>query len=67
LNNHEIERIIVVLDDARGVTPISSLLKYKLRRIPIEQGLTFYERFAKKILVEKKSLKVLRLNVGLIS
>jgi len=36
LNNHEIERIIVVLDDARGVTPISSLLKYKLRRIPIE-------------------------------
>lgn len=56
LSNHEIERIIVVLDDARGVTPISSLLKYKLRRIPIEQGLTFYEGFVKKIYVEKNTI-----------
>jgi len=54
-DNHEIERIIVALDDAREVIPISSLLKYKLRRIPIEQGLTFYERVAEKILVEKVS------------
>jgi len=56
LSNHEIERIIEVLDDARGVRPNPSLLEYKLRRLSIEQGLIFYERFAEKRLVEKNTI-----------
>jgi exopolysaccharide biosynthesis polyprenyl glycosylphosphotransferase len=53
LSGHGLERIIVALDDGRGVTPIRSLLNCKLRGITIEQSTTFYERVAGKILVER--------------
>lgn len=55
LGNREIVRIIVVLGGVRGVWPGPPLLQCKLRRLPIEQGLMLYERFAEKRLVEKKS------------
>ncbi len=54
-NSHSVDRIVVALDDARGVMPIDALLKYKMEGIPVEQGLTFYERVTGKILVEKLS------------
>lgn len=51
----EVERIIVALDDGRGSTPIEKLLKCKMKGIIIEQGTSFYERVAGKILVERIS------------
>ncbi len=52
-DDHEIERVIIALDDRRGVMPINTLLDYKIHGIPIENGVTFYERVTGKILVEK--------------
>ena len=51
-SRHDIERIVVALDDGRGKTPITSLLACKLRGITIEEGTNFYERVVGKILVE---------------
>lgn len=48
-----IERIVVALDNPRGGTPIDLLLNYKLKGVKIEHGITFYERLAGKILVNK--------------
>ena len=53
LSTHELERIIVALDNPRGATPISALLNCKMRGITIEQSTTFYERVTGKILVER--------------
>ncbi|NOR24308.1 MAG: TIGR03013 family PEP-CTERM/XrtA system glycosyltransferase [Desulforhopalus sp.] len=53
LSGHDLERIIVALDDQRGATPVSTLLDCKMRGITIEQSTTFYERVAGKILVER--------------
>jgi sugar transferase (PEP-CTERM system associated) len=53
LSDHALERIVVALDDGRGITPMSALLDCKMRGITIEQSNTFYERITGKILVEK--------------
>jgi len=50
---HDLERIIVALDDPRGATPVKALLNCKMRGITIEQSTTFYERVAGKVLVER--------------
>lgn len=50
---HDIERIIVALDDQRGTTPVNALLQCKMRGVIIEQSTTFYERVAGKVMVEK--------------
>ena len=47
-----VERIVVALDDRRGKTPIKKLLKYKMQGVVIEQGISFYERVAGRMLVE---------------
>jgi len=52
LSGHDLERIIVALDDPRGATPVAALLDCKMRGITVEQSTTFYERVAGKILVE---------------
>jgi sugar transferase (PEP-CTERM system associated) len=46
------ERIVVALDDRRGKTPIKKLLQYKMQGVVIEQGISFYERVAGRMLVE---------------
>jgi len=53
LVSHEIERIIVALDDKRGATPINALLDCKMRGIIIEESTSFYERVTGKMLVER--------------
>jgi len=53
VDHHHVDRIVVALDDPRGVMPIDLLLAYKLRGIIVEQGVTFYEQLTGKILVEK--------------
>jgi len=50
---NKVDRIIVALDDRRGITPVELLLHYKLRGITIEQGISFYERLTGRIPVEK--------------
>ena len=44
LSINDIERIIVALENRRGSMPLTTLLHCKLRGIPIEEGVTFYER-----------------------
>ncbi len=50
---YKIERIVVALDNRRGKTPVQKLLLCKSLGFPVEYGITFYERLAGKILVEK--------------
>ena len=49
----QIERIVIALDDRRGTMPITDLLRYKIKRRIIEDGITFYEAITGRILVEK--------------
>ncbi|BDD87601.1 glycosyl transferase [Desulfofustis limnaeus] len=53
LSDRFVDRIVVALDDPRGGMPIDLLLNYKLKGVTIENGITFYERLAGKILVNK--------------
>jgi sugar transferase (PEP-CTERM system associated) len=53
LLDHKIDRLVVALDDRRGMTPIEQLLEYKLNGIMIDQGVGFFEKLTAKILVEK--------------
>ena len=48
-----IDYIIVALDDQRRAMPISELLRNKLQGTVIDNGISFYELIAGKILVEK--------------
>jgi sugar transferase (PEP-CTERM system associated) len=50
---HNVQRIVVALDDRRGSTPVKDLLSCKLAGIPIEDGISFYEGLTGKIIVEK--------------
>ncbi len=50
---YKVERIVVALDNRRGTTPVQKLLLCKSLGFPIEYGITFYEKLAGKILVEK--------------
>ena len=50
--NHA-QKIVVALDDRRGATPVKELLSCKLAGVPIEDGISFYERVTGKIIVEK--------------
>ena len=49
---HNVNRIVVALDDRRGHMPIQQLLRCKIRGIEIDDGITFYEAITGKILVE---------------
>ncbi len=49
----QVERIIVAPDDRRGSTPVQTLLQCKLRGIIVEHGVSFYERIAGRVLVER--------------
>ncbi len=50
---HDIEQIILALDDRRKNTPTKELLQCKLEGISIKQGVTFYESITGKLPVEK--------------
>lgn len=50
---YKTERIVVALDDRRGTMPIPELLQAKLQGTVIEDGISFYESLAGKILVER--------------
>lgn len=48
-----ISRVVVAPDDRRGHIPVHTLIQCKMRGIEVDQGVTFYERIAGKILVER--------------
>ncbi len=48
-----VSRIVVALDDRRGVMPVEELLKNKLQGKIIDNGISFYESLTAKILVQQ--------------
>lgn len=50
---HEVEKIVVALDDRRGGTPIEELINCRLQGIVVVKGIGFYEELTCKILVER--------------
>jgi len=53
IRTHNIEKVVVALDDKRGKMPIQDLMVCKLQGVPIITGIKFYEELTGKILVEK--------------
>jgi sugar transferase (PEP-CTERM system associated) len=49
----EVKNMIVAFDEKRGVFPYQQLLECKVRGINIIDGVSFYEKLAGKLLVEK--------------
>ena len=49
---HNIQQVVVAIDDRRGSTPIRQLMECKFLGFPVESGIKFYERLTGKILVE---------------
>lgn len=47
-----IDKIIVAVEDRRGNIPLDALLRYKSYGIKIEDGVSFYEKVTNKLLVE---------------
>ncbi|MBU1057103.1 MAG: TIGR03013 family PEP-CTERM/XrtA system glycosyltransferase [Proteobacteria bacterium] len=50
---HDIEKIVLALDDRRKKTPTRELLKCKLSGISVKQGVSFYEGITGKLMVKK--------------
>jgi sugar transferase (PEP-CTERM system associated) len=47
-----VDRVIVALEDRRGLLPLEPLLECKLRGIAVEDGFEFFERFSGKLHLE---------------
>jgi sugar transferase (PEP-CTERM system associated) len=47
-----VDRVIVALDEKRGLLPVRQLMELRLRGIEIEEATTFFERISGKIAVE---------------
>ena len=52
VNNGNIDKIIVAMEERRGNIPLDDLLQYKSYGIKIEDGVNFYEKVTNKLLVE---------------
>lgn len=50
---HEVERLIVALEDRRGTMPVGQLVQCKLDGVEITAGTGFYEDITGKLMVEK--------------
>jgi sugar transferase (PEP-CTERM system associated) len=50
--NEKVARIIVALEERRGKFPEGQLLECKMKGIPIEEGIAFYEHLTGKLQVE---------------
>ncbi len=49
----EVEKIVLALDERRGVMPMNELIQYKFMGIEILDAVGFYEKLTGKILVER--------------
>ncbi len=52
VDNRNIDKIIVAMEERRGNIPLDDLLRYKSYGIKIEDGVNFYEKVSNKLLVE---------------
>ena len=52
VENNNIDKIIVAMEERRGSIPLDDLLRYKSYGIKIEDGANFYEKVTNKLLVE---------------
>ncbi|MBW2184385.1 MAG: TIGR03013 family PEP-CTERM/XrtA system glycosyltransferase [Deltaproteobacteria bacterium] len=52
VDNGNIDKIIVAMEERRGNIPLDDLLRYKSYGIKIEDGVNFYEKATNKLLVE---------------
>ena len=52
VDNGNIDKIIVAMEERRGNIPLDDLLRYKSYGIKIEDGVNFYEKVTNKLLVE---------------
>lgn len=52
VDNGNIDKIIVAMEERRGNIPLDDLLRYKSYGIKIEDGVNFYEKVSNKLLVE---------------
>lgn len=53
VNELGIRRVVVALGDRRGKLPLEVLMDCKLRRIKVDEGLSFYEQLTGKIAVDR--------------
>ncbi|MCF8025622.1 MAG: TIGR03013 family PEP-CTERM/XrtA system glycosyltransferase [Desulfobacteraceae bacterium] len=51
--NGEVEKIVLALDERRGIMPMNELIQYKFMGIEILDAVGFYEKLTGKILVER--------------
>jgi sugar transferase (PEP-CTERM system associated) len=52
VEENNIDKIIVAMEERRGTIPLDDLLRYKSYGIKIEDGANFYEKVTNKLLVE---------------
>ena len=62
--DNKVDRIIVGLQDRRGILPIKELLDFKTQGVAIEEAATFYERVVGKIPIENLKPSWLVFNSG---
>lgn len=53
VRNHPVDCIVVTLRERRGKLPFRQLIKLKLAHIRIHEGLEFYERAKRKIMIDE--------------
>ncbi len=61
---HEVNRVVIAMQDRRGKLPIRDLLDFKTRGVAIEDVATLYERVAGKIPVENLKPSWMVFNTG---
>lgn len=53
VKDHDVNRIVVSVDERRGRLPVEALLECKVQGVEIDEGVEFYELITGKILVDK--------------
>ncbi|MBN1276184.1 MAG: TIGR03013 family PEP-CTERM/XrtA system glycosyltransferase [Deltaproteobacteria bacterium] len=53
LRDNAINSIVVTLRDRRGKLPVRELLKSKMANITVQEGVTFYEKVKRKIIIDE--------------
>jgi len=53
LREFAIDSIVVTLRDRRGKLPVRELLKSKMANITVQEGVTFYEKVKRKIIIDE--------------
>ena len=52
VKENQVEKIVVTLQERRGVFPANELLKCRMKGVEVQEGVSFYERLTGKLLVD---------------